>query len=85
MLCFALFAWYPSIRGVVMSFQRTRRGETTWVGWDNYARIIDDPSFWTAWKNTLYFTAGGVTFALEGTSGSVRVAVDDDPVGDSPR
>jgi multiple sugar transport system permease protein len=55
--CFALFMWYPMIRGVVMSFQRTRRGETTWVGWDNYTRIIADPSFWTAWKNTFYFTA----------------------------
>ncbi|GIG88835.1 carbohydrate ABC transporter permease [Plantactinospora endophytica] len=55
-LCFAIFSWYPMIRGIVMSFQRTRRGETTWVGWDNYLRIVDDPSFWTAWKNTLYFT-----------------------------
>ncbi|MGN9810044.1 carbohydrate ABC transporter permease [Micromonospora sp. BQ11] len=56
-LCFAVFSWYPMIRGFVMSFQRTRRGETTWVGWDNYARILDDPSFWTAWRNTLLFTA----------------------------
>ncbi|MGW4497704.1 carbohydrate ABC transporter permease [Micromonospora sp. NPDC004336] len=55
-LCFAVFSWYPMIRGIVMSFQRTRRGETTWVGWDNYARILDDPSFWTAWQNTFYFT-----------------------------
>jgi multiple sugar transport system permease protein len=55
-LCFALFSWYPMVRGVVMSFQRTRRGETSWVGWANYTRIIDDPSFWTAWKNTFYFT-----------------------------
>ncbi|MEW2384836.1 sugar ABC transporter permease [Micromonospora sp. NPDC047707] len=55
-LCFAVFAWYPMVRGVVMSFQRTRRGETTWVGWDNYVRILDDPSFWTAWKNTFHFT-----------------------------
>jgi len=56
-LCFAIFSWYPMIRGVLMSFQRTRRGETTWVGWDNYSRIVNDPSFWTAWKNTFYFTA----------------------------
>ncbi|MER7888873.1 sugar ABC transporter permease [Micromonospora sp. NPDC094482] len=55
-LCFAVFSWYPMIRGIVMSFQRTRRGETTWVGWDNYARIIADPSFWPAWQNTFYFT-----------------------------
>lgn len=54
--CFAVFMWYPMIRGLVMSFQRTRRGVTTWVGWDNYIRIIDDPSFWIAWKNTFYFT-----------------------------
>jgi len=56
-VCFAVFSWYPMIRGIIMSFQRTRRGETTWVGWDNYERIINDPSFWTAWKNTFYFTA----------------------------
>ncbi|GAA2183572.1 sugar ABC transporter permease [Micromonospora lupini] len=55
-LCFVVFSWYPMIRGIVMSFQRTRRGETTWVGWDNYSRLIADPSFWPAWKNTLYFT-----------------------------
>ncbi|BCB79111.1 sugar ABC transporter permease [Phytohabitans flavus] len=56
-VCFAVFSWYPMVRGIIMSFQRTRRGETTWVGWDNYERIINDPSFWTAWKNTFYFTA----------------------------
>jgi multiple sugar transport system permease protein len=55
--CFALFSWFPMVRGVVMSFQRTRRGETSWVGWDNYTRIVADPSFWTAWKNTFSFTA----------------------------
>jgi multiple sugar transport system permease protein len=55
-LCFALFSWYPMIRGIVMSFQHTRRGVTTWVGWDNYDRIFSDPSFLTAWKNTFYFT-----------------------------
>jgi multiple sugar transport system permease protein len=55
--CFALFMWFPMIRGIVMSFQRTRRGETSWVGWDNYVRIVQDPSFWAAWKNTFYFTA----------------------------
>jgi multiple sugar transport system permease protein len=54
--CFALFSWYPMVRGVIMSLQRTRGGVTTWVGLDNYQRIINDPSFWTAWKNTFYFT-----------------------------
>jgi multiple sugar transport system permease protein len=55
-VCFAFFSWYPMVRGIVMSFQRTRRGVTTWVGWDNYDRILNDPSFFPAWKNTFYFT-----------------------------
>ena len=35
-LCFALFSWYPMIREVIMSFQRTNfAGQTTWVGLQN--------------------------------------------------
>jgi multiple sugar transport system permease protein len=60
--CFALFSWYPMIRGIVMSFQHTRRGVTTWVGWDNYVRIVQDPSFWIAWRNTFYFTVLALVF-----------------------
>jgi multiple sugar transport system permease protein len=61
-VCFALFSWYPMVRGVVMSLQRSRAGVTTWVGLDNYQRIVNDPSFWTAWKNTLYFTVLALVF-----------------------
>jgi multiple sugar transport system permease protein len=39
-----------------MAFQRTRRGTTTWVGFTNFERIVDDPVFWQAWRNTIYFT-----------------------------
>ena len=56
-ICFAVFSWWPMIRGIIMSFQRLHRGETTWVGWKNYDRVWHDPSFFTAWKNTLIFTA----------------------------
>jgi multiple sugar transport system permease protein len=56
LLSFAVFSWYPMVRGFIMSFQRTRRGETTWVGWLNFQHIIKDPSFVKAWENTLYFT-----------------------------
>src|SRR6185312_3269198 len=55
-LCFAFFSWYPMVREVVMSFQRTRRGVTTWVGWQNYERVWHDPSFAAAWRNTAAFT-----------------------------
>jgi multiple sugar transport system permease protein len=55
-LCFAFFSWYPMCREVIMSFQKTQLGVTSWAGWANYRRIFADPTFWTAWKNTLEFT-----------------------------
>src|SRR5262249_17372148 len=55
-VCFAFFSWYPMVKEILMSFQRTRRGVTSWVGWDNYERIWDDPAFGPAWRNTLLFT-----------------------------
>ncbi|WP_344620476.1 sugar ABC transporter permease [Dactylosporangium salmoneum] len=55
-VCFAVFSWYPMVREFIMSFQRTRRGVTTWVGWHNYERVWHDPSFFAAWRNTAMFT-----------------------------
>jgi multiple sugar transport system permease protein len=55
-LCFAYFSWYPMVREFILSFQQTHLGVTTWAGWGNYARIFHDPTFWTAWRNTLEFT-----------------------------
>jgi multiple sugar transport system permease protein len=55
-LCFALFSWYPMIREIIMSFQKTNLGVTTWAGWQNYTRIFHDPTFWQAWRNTAEFT-----------------------------
>jgi multiple sugar transport system permease protein len=55
-VCFAFFSWYPMVKEILMSFQRTRRGVTSWVGWGNYERIWNDPAFGPAWRNTLLFT-----------------------------
>jgi len=55
-LCFAVFSWYPMVREFIMAFQHTRRGKTTWVGFDNLVQIWHDPAFWQAWRNTVYFT-----------------------------
>ena len=56
-VCFAVFAWYPMVREVVMSFQYTNfAGNTKWVGLQNYRRIIADPDFWAAWRTTGLFT-----------------------------
>jgi multiple sugar transport system permease protein len=55
-ICFAFFSWYPIAREIIMSFQKTQLGVTTWAGWKNYTRIFNDPTFWQAWRNTLEFT-----------------------------
>ena len=55
--CFALFSWYPLVRGVVLSFQQVNFvTDPEWVGLDNFRTLFDDPLFWTAWRNTLVFT-----------------------------
>ena len=61
-LCFALFSWYPMVREIIMSFQKTHLGVTTWAGWANYLRIFHDPEFRTAWANTLEFTGLALVF-----------------------
>ena len=56
-LCFSFFSWYPIIREVIMSFQKpVYGGGYTWAGWSNYIRIVHDPTFWQAWRNTIEFT-----------------------------
>jgi multiple sugar transport system permease protein len=61
-LCFAFFSWYPMVREFIMSFQHTRRGVTTWVGFQNYTHIWHDPSFAAAWRNTAGFTVLALVF-----------------------
>jgi multiple sugar transport system permease protein len=62
-ICFAFFSWYPIYREIVMSFQKTNfAGTTTWVGTRNYSRVQADPEFWSAWRNTIYFTLLALVF-----------------------
>ncbi|MEV8589018.1 sugar ABC transporter permease [Streptomyces sp. NPDC051180] len=56
-VCFALFSWYPMVREFLLAFQKTESGRTVWVGWDNFKTVFNDPAFWQAWGNTLWYTA----------------------------
>ncbi|MEU2776207.1 sugar ABC transporter permease [Streptomyces sp. NPDC007162] len=57
LICFALFSWYPAIRAVVISFQKYTPGSAPeWVGTANFTRVLHDPEFTAAWRNTLTFT-----------------------------
>jgi multiple sugar transport system permease protein len=63
LVIFGLFVWYPIIMGFVMSFQNIDLiNPPVWVGWANYRRVISDPLFGIAWRNTLAFTAYALLF-----------------------
>jgi multiple sugar transport system permease protein len=57
LLIFGVFSWFPIVRAIVMSVQETNLVATpTFVGADNFARVLADPLFWRAVANTAYFT-----------------------------
>ncbi|MEU8972246.1 sugar ABC transporter permease [Streptomyces monashensis] len=57
LVCFALFSWYPAIRAVVIAFQKYTPGsKPQWAGTANFTRVLHDPEFGAAWRNTLAFT-----------------------------
>jgi len=48
------YAAYLSVHRVGLA--QLRRGEFPFTGWENYGRVLEDPLFWVATKNTLIFT-----------------------------
>ncbi|MEV0095058.1 sugar ABC transporter permease [Streptomyces sp. NPDC050738] len=57
LFCFAMFAWWPIIREVILSFQQTNLVDSpNWVGLDNFRTVVNDPAFGQAWRNTVIFT-----------------------------
>jgi multiple sugar transport system permease protein len=58
LLVFGLFAWYPIIKTFIFSFQRVSlNGESTWVGLNNFHRMLIDPAFGYAWMNSITFAS----------------------------
>ena len=61
LLCLGLVLAYPVVYAAYLSVHRVglaqlRRGEFAFTGWENYGRVLEDPLFWVAIKNTLIFT-----------------------------
>jgi multiple sugar transport system permease protein len=55
---FTLFFLYPAFKVVQMSFTDSPLiGEGTWVGLENYKRLLGDKLFFTSVKNNVYFVA----------------------------
>jgi multiple sugar transport system permease protein len=61
-LIFGAFSWYPIVRLVLMSFQHTNEVITTWVGFQNFSEVLNDPLFPIAVKNTLEFAGLALIF-----------------------
>lgn len=60
---FGAFSWWPIVQAVVMSFQKTNLvTPATFVGFDNFVRVLHDPLFFTAVKNTGYFALLALIF-----------------------
>ena len=58
----ATFTHYPAIATLIDSFFSTPRGSrpSVWVGLENYQVMLEDPIFWQALRNNLWFALGTI-------------------------
>ena len=60
---FGIFSWYPIVKAVVMSFQATNLVTApTFVGWQNFIAVFQDPQFGQSIVNTAYFALLALIF-----------------------
>jgi multiple sugar transport system permease protein len=55
---------YPLFQVTRMSFFEISVRKETWVGLTNYLQLAQNPEFWQAFAQTVYFTAGSVLMHL---------------------
>ena len=60
------FTHYPAVATLIDSFYSTPKGSRpgVWVGLENYQVMADDPVFWTAVKNNLWFALATIPFSI---------------------
>ncbi len=60
------FTHYPAVATLVDSFYSTPRGARTgvWVGLENYEMMVNDPVFWKAAGNNLWFALATIPFSI---------------------
>src|SRR6266568_941765 len=66
MVLLALFTHWPALATFIDSFYSTARPRraSAFIGLDNYRQIIDDPIFWQALTNNLWFAVGTIPIAI---------------------
>lgn len=60
------FTHYPAVATLIDSFFSTPKGArpAVWVGLENYALMADDPVFWKAATNNLWFAAATIPLSI---------------------
>lgn len=56
-LLVAVIIWYPVTRTAYQSFTDWNGAVSTWVGWENYQRIVSNGDLWLLMRNNLIFVA----------------------------
>ena len=51
----AVVIWYPVTRTVYQSFTDWNGATSTWIGWENYDRIVSNGELWLLLRNNLIF------------------------------
>lgn len=65
LILFAVFLLIPIVTAFVLSFaDYSILGETSWIGLGNYTRMLGDPFFWIALRNTALYTVMYVPLGL---------------------
>lgn len=65
LVIFGVFAWFPILRAFVMSVQDTNLvSEPTFVGIENFQRVLADPLFGIAVRNTAWFALLALIFGF---------------------
>ena len=62
----ALFTHYPAVANLWHSFFSTPRGarKAVFIGLDNYRTLVEDPIFWQALSNNLWYAAGTIPVSI---------------------
>jgi multiple sugar transport system permease protein len=63
-IVFAVFAWFPIGRAVIMSFEETNLVVSSWVGLDNFKAVLADPLLPLAIRNTALFALMALVFGF---------------------